>query len=193
MDADISCSQEPSCRVATREDGRDAFICPEACCEALEGMPCYFATVEQWIVHWNTFHVAVAPVITCIVAKCLAKFHMGLETVNAFFRHVQLRHKDLSDNDKWPCLNQLVRVGMSVGPNTCYWPPSAGNGPHLRPDQVNTLSPEEMQDPFLAARWVARTEFHTLVCKGCPKLKRDVKASRGGRSSSQDAPSPKQR
>ncbi len=94
-DAYVSSSQEPSCGVATGKDGREAFICPEACCEALEGMPCYFATVKQWIAHWNTFHVAVAPVITCIVAKCLAKFHMGPETVDAFFRHVQLRHHDL--------------------------------------------------------------------------------------------------
>ena len=46
-DADVSNSQEPSCRVATGNDGREAFICPEACCEALEGMPCYFATVKQ--------------------------------------------------------------------------------------------------------------------------------------------------
>ncbi len=175
-DADVSSSQEPSCRVTAREDGRTAFICPEACCEALEGMPCYFATVEQWIAHWNTFHVAVAPVITCIVAKCPAKFHLGLETVDAFFRHVQLRHPNLSDGGKWPRLNQMVRVGMSVGPNTCYWPPSAGNGPHLRPDQVNFLSPEAMQDPFLAARWVARTEFHTLVRRGRPKPKKAGKA-----------------
>ncbi len=66
-DADVSYTQEPTCRVATGKDGRMAFICPEACCEALEGMPSYFATVEQWIAHWNTFHVAVEPVITCIV------------------------------------------------------------------------------------------------------------------------------
>ena len=51
-DADVSDSQEPSCRVANGEDGREAFICPEARCEALEGMPCYFATVEQWIEHF---------------------------------------------------------------------------------------------------------------------------------------------
>ena len=133
-DADVTCLQEPTCKVATGRDGREAFICPEACCEALKGMPCYFTTVEQWIAHWNTFHVAVAPVITCIVAKCPAKFHMGPETVDAFFRHVQLRHPDLNEGDKWPRLNQLVRVGMSVGPNTCYWPLSVGNGPHLRPD-----------------------------------------------------------
>ncbi len=87
-DADVSDSQEPSCRVANGEDGREAFICSEACCEALEGMSCYFATVEQWIVHWNPFHVVVAPVITCVIARCPAKFHMGPETVDAFFRHV---------------------------------------------------------------------------------------------------------
>ena len=118
---------------------------------------------------------------------------MGPETVDAFFRHVQLRHPDLNEGDKWPRLNQLVRVGMSVGPNTCYWPPSAGNGPHLHPDQVNSLSPEEMQAPFLAARWVARTEFHTLVRRGCPKPKKDGKARKGSRASSQEAPGAKRR
>ena len=35
-DADISCSQEPTCKVATGKDGREAFICPEVCCEALK-------------------------------------------------------------------------------------------------------------------------------------------------------------
>ena len=68
---------------------------------------------------------------------------------------------------------------MSVGPNTCYWPPSAGNGPHLHPDQVNYLSPEEMQDPFLAARWVARTQFHTLVRRGTPKTEEGWQSSQG--------------
>ncbi len=60
---------------------------------------------------------------------------MGPETVDAFFRHVQLRHPDLSeDGHVWPRLNQLVRAGMNVGPNTCYWPPSSGNstGPSTR-------------------------------------------------------------
>ncbi len=94
-DADVSCTQEPDCIVATGNDGRVAFTCPEASCGALEDMPCYFATVEQWIAHWNTFHVTVAPVITCMVTGCPAKFHTGPDTVNAFLRHVQNRHPDL--------------------------------------------------------------------------------------------------
>ncbi len=57
-DADVSCKQEPDCCVATGHDSRVAFISPEAGCEALEGMPCYFATVEQWLAHWNTFQVS---------------------------------------------------------------------------------------------------------------------------------------
>ncbi len=118
---------------------------------------------------------------------------MGPEKVDAFFRHVQNRNPDLSEGGTWPRLNQLVRVGMSVGPNTCYWPPSSGNGPHLRPDQVNYLTPEEMQDLFLAARWVACTEFHGLVHTGRLKPKKDGKARKGGRASSQEAPGAKRR
>ncbi len=179
-DADVSCTQEPDCSVATGNDGHVAFICPEACCEALEGMPCYFTTVEQWFVHWNTFHVAVVPVITCMVTGCPAKFHTGPDTVDAFLRHMQNRHPDLSEGGRWLRLNQLVRIGMSTGPNTCYWPPSSGNGPHLRPNQVNYLTPEEIQDPFLAARWVARTEFHDFVRNGRLKQNKGGKARKGG-------------
>ncbi len=182
-DAYVSNTQEPDCRVAAGPDGRAAFVFPEACCEAMEGMPCYFATVEQWIAHWNTFHVA----------GCPANFHTGSETVDAFFRQVQNRHSNLSEKGKWPRLNQMVRMGLSVGPNTCYWSPSLGNGLHLRPDQVSFLTPEEMQDPFLAARWVARTEFHALMRKDRLKPKKDGKAHRGGRPSSREAPDAKRR
>ncbi len=156
-------------------------------------MPCYFATVEQWVAHWNTFHVAVAPVLTCVVAGCPAKFHTRPEMVDAFFRHVQNWHSNLSEKGKWPRLNQMVRMGLSVGPNTCYWPRSLGNGPHLRPDQVSFLTLEEMQDPFLAARWVARTEFHALVRKDRPKPKKDGKARKCGRPSSREVPDAKRR
>ncbi len=178
MDADVSCTQEPDCIVATGNDGRVAFTCPGAFCEALEGMPFYFTTVEQWIAHWNTFHVAVAPVITCMVTGCPAKFHTGPDTVDAFFSHVQNRYSDLCEGSKWPRLNQLVRISMSTGPNTCYWPPSSGNGPHLHPDQVNYLTPEEMQDPFLAARWVA-CKSSTTSCARDAQSRRRVVSSQG--------------
>ncbi len=156
-------------------------------------MPYYFATVEQWVAHWNTFHVAVAPVITCVVTGCPAKLHTGPETVDAFFRHLQNRHPGLSESSKWPRLNQLVRAGMSIGPNTSYRPPSLGNGPHLGPDQVNHLTAEEMEDPFLAAMWISRTEFHNLVRKRRPKPKKDGKARKGGHTSSREAPGAKHR
>ena len=170
-----------------------AFTCLEAARGAFDNMPCYFATVKQWIAHWNTFHVAVAPVITCMVGGCPAKFNTGPDTVDAFFRHVQNRHPDLRDDGKWSRLNGLIRAGMSSGPNTCYWPPSSGNGPHLRPDQVNSLTSDEMQDPFLAARWVAQTELYDLVCKGRLKSKKSGNARKGSRTSSWEAPDAKRR
>ncbi len=68
-----------------------------------------------------------------------------------------------------------------------------GKGPHLCPDQVNYLTPEEMQDRLLAARWVARTEFHDLVCKARPKQKKGSKAHKGDCTSSWEAPGAKRR
>ncbi len=189
-DADVSCTQEPNCTIATGGDSRVAFTCPESACGAL---PCYFATVEQWIAHWNTFHVAVAPVITCMVAGCQAKLNTGPDTVDAFFRHVQNQHQDLKDGGKWPRLNGLIRAGMSSGPNTCFWPPSSGNGPHLRPNEVKFLTVDKMQDPFLDATWVVHTEFHDLVRKGHPKPKKSGKTCQGGRTSSWEAPGAKRR
>ncbi len=52
---------------------------------------------------------------------------------------------------------------------------------------------EEMEDPFLAARWVARTDFHDLVRKGRPKLKKGGKARKGSRAFSWKAPGAKRR
>ncbi len=83
---------------------------------------------------------------------CPAKLNSRLDTVDAFFRHIVNKHKNLCDDGKWSHLNSLIRACMSYRPNTCYWPPIPGNGPHLYPDQVNSLSVEEMQDPFRAAR-----------------------------------------
>ncbi len=153
-----------------------AFTCPEEQCGLFDGMPCYITTVEQCIVHWNTFHVAIVPVVTCMVAGCPAKFNSGPNTVDAFFKHVIKKHKNLCNDGKWPHLNGLMRVGMSSGPNTCYWHPSSVNGPHLHPDPVNSLMAEEIQYPFLAARWVAHTEFQNLVRKDRPTMKKSGKA-----------------
>ena len=133
------------------------------------------------------------PVITCMVKGCPVKFNSRPDTVDTFFRHLLNRHQDLSDEGRWPHLNSLIRVGMSSGPNTYYWPPSPGNGPHLRPNQVNSLSVEEMQDPFLVAQWVACREFHNLMCKERPTAKKSGKTRKGGRTSSWEAPGAKLR
>ncbi len=58
IDADVSYTQEMDCTIIHTPGGRVAFTCPEEQCGVADDMPCYFATVEQWITHWNTFHVA---------------------------------------------------------------------------------------------------------------------------------------
>ena len=59
--------------------------------------------------------------------------------------------------------------------------------------QVWVTTSEEMQDPFLAARWVARRVFHSLVCKEHPVTCKSGKAQKGGRISSWEAPGAKHR
>ena len=54
----------------------------------MPGMPYYFATAEQYTAHWTTFHMAVAPTVTCMVRGCEVKFPPGPDSLDAFFRHV---------------------------------------------------------------------------------------------------------
>ncbi len=67
MDRDVSNSGHPQGSIGVTPNGAEAFVCREKGCEAMPGMPCYFATAEQYMAHWNTFYVAVAPPITCLV------------------------------------------------------------------------------------------------------------------------------
>ena len=101
-------------------------------------------TLSQWIAHWRKFHMAIAPVITCMVSWWSAKFTTGPDTVDAFLCHLVSRHVDLSNGGRWPRLNSLIRAGMDIVPNTCYWSPSSDNGPHLRPSHVEHLTSEEI-------------------------------------------------
>ncbi len=93
MDRDVSNSGHPQGSIGVTPNGAEAFVCREKGCEAMPGMPCYFATAEQYMAHWNTFHVAMAPSITCLVRGCGVKFPRGPDSLDAFFRHVKAKHE----------------------------------------------------------------------------------------------------
>ena len=45
---------------------RALFICPQPECSVAGGHGFLFTTLEQWVAHWNTCHVAVTPLFHCI-------------------------------------------------------------------------------------------------------------------------------
>ncbi len=68
----------------------------------------FFATVEQYTAHWNTFHMAVAPTITCLVRGSGAKFPPRPDSLDAFFHHVKEKHEAESDGGQWCHLKNWV-------------------------------------------------------------------------------------
>ncbi len=105
----------------TREE---AFVCMEEGCGVMPDMPCYFAMAEQYTAHWNTFHVAVAPAVTCLVRGCGMKFPPGPDSLDAFFRHVKEKHEAESDGGQWRRLKNWARKGIELAPTPQYWAPS---------------------------------------------------------------------
>ncbi len=77
-------------------DGSTPFTCYEEECGVSADMGCYLATAEQYIAHWNAFHVAITPTITCVVNGCSDKCAAGPESVDAFLSHVAKTHPELS-------------------------------------------------------------------------------------------------
>ncbi len=155
--------------IGTSTTGEDAFTCSEPGCGFMAGYALYFATAEQYVAHWNTFHVAVAPAFTCLLRGCGVKFAPGPDSLDAFFRHVtEKKHAAESDGGSWRRLKIWARKSVVLAPNPQYWPPSEEPFVPARPSGVQNLDEEDMKDPFKAARWVARTTFQSYVAKARP-------------------------
>ena len=155
-------------------------MCREEGCGAMPDMPCYFATAEQHTAHWNTFHVAVAIAVTCLVRGCGAKFPPGPDSLDAFFRHVKEKHEAESNGGQWRCLKNWARKGIDIAPNPYYWAPTADEPMALsRPDVVQNLDATDIKDPFKAARWIARTSFQHKVLLARPHPVRDSNSGLG--------------
>ena len=176
LDTDTSqCDyQPPQGSIGITSNGEEAFVCREEGCGVMPYMPCYFATAEQYTAHWNTFHVAVAPTVTCLVRGCGVKFPPGPDSLDAFFRHCKEKHEAESDGGKWGRLRNWARKGIDIGPNPHYWVLTLSE-PFFpsRPSGIESLDADDMKDPIKAARWVARTSFRSKVARARPAPARD--------------------
>ncbi len=111
-DTDVYTHPHPAGYVGQGHLGRALFICSQAECTLAGGHSFLLATLEQWVAHWNTFHVPVAPIFNCMVRGC-----------DALFRHFTDAHPSIHANGKWHNLVDLMVRGLHVKPNTQYWAP----------------------------------------------------------------------
>ncbi len=71
-DTDIEVSQEHNYSMGRSPEceTEGIFTCSHPGCVGVEGFGAYFASTEQFIGHWITFHVAIAVGYTCPEAGC---------------------------------------------------------------------------------------------------------------------------
>ncbi len=162
-DTDVNKHAHPAGYVGQSHQGRALFVCPQPQCTVAGGHSFLFATLEQCVAHWNTFHVAVAPLFHCMVRVCDFETTAASDLLIALFHHFIEAHPSGHANGEWPNLMDLVVRGLHVKPNTQYWPPTAPLGDLQHPVAVTNPSAAQMLSPIVAARWAARENFHHVV------------------------------
>ncbi len=121
-DTDVDRNATPVGYVGQGHQQSAVFVCPQPECSVAEGLSFFFATLDQWVAHLNTFLVATTPVFKCLVRGCDYSTPAAPDSLDALFHHIIDRHQDVYDNGKWHNLVDLVEQGMKVKPNTQYWP-----------------------------------------------------------------------
>ncbi len=127
-DTDVNTHAHPAGYVGQGHLGRALFVCPQPECTVAGGHSFLFATLEQWVAHWNTFHMAAAPLFNCMVHGCDFKTAAAPDSLDALFCHFRDAHPSIHADGEWPNLVDLVVRGLHVRPNTQYWPPTTPLG-----------------------------------------------------------------
>ncbi len=203
-DTDVNAHATPVGQVRQGHLGAALFVCTQPECKVAGGHELLFATLEQWAAHWNTFHVAVAPVLNCMVQGCLFETTTTPDSLDALFRHIKDTHPSVYDGGKWPNQVDLVVRGLHVKPNTQYWPPADIIGEIQRPVAITKPTSAQLTSPIVAARWAARENFHRAVvthrrsykraqCRESKSGEPSFSASKGASKAPSLSPSPNRR
>ena len=67
IDGDVEAYQDHSCYVgrSPQYETEGVFTCSHPGCVGVEGFGAYFASTEQFVAHWNTFHMAISVGYNC--------------------------------------------------------------------------------------------------------------------------------
>ena len=122
-----------------------------------------FTTEEEWISHWNTFHVAVMPQFVCQQAGCGATFAADPRALDKFLDHTNRRRQEegtagLARHRRHPI--QPDTTSIELRPNPFYRPPNRHNEVPQRLSSVQA-PPEDLycwtlEDCVLKLRWIFR-------------------------------------
>ena len=173
-DTDVNPRAIPVGQVGLGHQGAALFVCAQPECAVATGHELLFATLEQWAAHWNSSHVAAAPVFNCMVQACNHGTGTAPDALDSLFRHLKDTHPDVYDGGKWTNLTDLVIRGLKIRANTQYWPPTNTMGELQRPVAVTKPTALQLESPIVAARWAAREAFHKAVVacrRSCKKAK----------------------
>ncbi len=206
IDGDVEASQDhgyyigrsPQCKTEV------VFTCGHPGCVAVEGIGAYFASTEQFVAHWNTFHVAISVGYNCPEAGCHHCSGPGPDALDRFLCHIQDQHSTMWRRGRGKRLPTVVEQAQFTGNNPMYWPfsPEKGWPPTARLCVVLPPTAAQMESPIIVAWWVARTALmkeirakRTSLARMERKSKRhghslDHGSSGGGGEKSRNGPSP---
>ncbi len=148
------------------------YVCRGEDCRAFGTARFGFTTEEEWISHWNTFHVVVMPQFVCQHAGCGATFTADPGALDKFLDHTNKRRKEeavagLASHRRHPILPDTT--SLKLRPNPFFRPP---NRHDEVPQQLSNVQapPEDLEcrtleDRVLKLRWTFRRLFGKQVEK----------------------------
>ncbi len=94
------------------DPGPMRYVCRVDDCHAFGMAGFSFTTEEEFICHWNTFHIAVMPQFTCQYTGCEAVFAANPGALDRYLSHIERRRKQQLVQQS----GEVIRMSWMRGP-----------------------------------------------------------------------------
>ena len=163
INGDVEAYQDHNCYVGQSPqcETEGVFTCSHPGCIGVECFGSYFALTEQFVAHWNTFHVAISVGYNCPKAGCHHCSAPGPDSLDQFLHHIRSQHLTVWRQSQGERVPTVVEQAQFTENNPMYWPvpPEGGRPPTARPCGVLAPTTAQMENPIIASRWAARTSL----------------------------------
>ena len=155
-----------------QDPGLVRYVCQGEDCRAFGTARFGFTTKEEWISHWNTFHVAVMTQFVCRHAGCGTTFAADPRALDKFLDHITKRRKEDATTGVLPHWRHPIlpdTTSLELQPNPYFPPPKKHNevpqwlgDVKAPPEYFQCRTPEEHA---LQLRWTFRRIFGRQIEK----------------------------